>query len=244
MTCARSSSAARRSGYYSHWVLTEAQGQTFADVEIGIEPIGLHGRVAQRAFPKSEAAQVRKIASTRASGRALSPGEAPRGIDRPVADSTAEDLDPDRVAGELPHQRRARLRRDRASSSAAASRRGVRARRRDRLLRHRRAGVRRHRPGHLGDVRGPQPIWPQGKKAKEGSPEPYPWRVEAEPVICPRRGRLRPRRGAGRGARARRQVAAEHWHLAFQGQLRTIGEADATPAARAAVGARAPAASR
>ena len=28
------------SGYYSHWRLTEAQGQTFADVEVGVEPIG------------------------------------------------------------------------------------------------------------------------------------------------------------------------------------------------------------
>ncbi len=35
----------QRSGYYSHWWLTEAQGQTFTDVEIGIEPIGLLGRV-------------------------------------------------------------------------------------------------------------------------------------------------------------------------------------------------------
>jgi uncharacterized protein YndB with AHSA1/START domain len=26
------------SGYYSHWILTEARGNTFADVEMGIEP--------------------------------------------------------------------------------------------------------------------------------------------------------------------------------------------------------------
>jgi hypothetical protein len=26
------------SGYYSHWILTEARGDTFADVEIGMEP--------------------------------------------------------------------------------------------------------------------------------------------------------------------------------------------------------------
>ena len=55
----------------------------------------------------------------------------------------------------------------------------VRARRRDRLLHHRRAGVRRHRKGPLGDVRGPDPIWPQGRKKH---PEDYPWRVEAEPL--------------------------------------------------------------
>ena len=28
----------QRSGYYSHWVLTEAQDSTFMEVEIGIEP--------------------------------------------------------------------------------------------------------------------------------------------------------------------------------------------------------------
>ena len=40
---ARDQAALPASGYYSHWRLTEAQGQTFADVEIGVEPIGLHG---------------------------------------------------------------------------------------------------------------------------------------------------------------------------------------------------------
>ncbi len=34
-------------GYYSHWRLTEAQDQTFADVEIGIDPNGVPGRVKQ-----------------------------------------------------------------------------------------------------------------------------------------------------------------------------------------------------
>jgi uncharacterized protein YndB with AHSA1/START domain len=29
------------SGYYSHWILTEARGSTFADVEMGIEPPSL-----------------------------------------------------------------------------------------------------------------------------------------------------------------------------------------------------------
>ncbi len=27
-----------RSGYYSHWLLTEARGDTFVDLEVGIEP--------------------------------------------------------------------------------------------------------------------------------------------------------------------------------------------------------------
>ena len=35
------------SGYYSRWLLTEARGNTFADVEMGVEPVsGLQGRVA------------------------------------------------------------------------------------------------------------------------------------------------------------------------------------------------------
>lgn len=33
------------SGYYSRWVLTEARGNTFADVEMGIEPPGLLANV-------------------------------------------------------------------------------------------------------------------------------------------------------------------------------------------------------
>jgi hypothetical protein len=34
------------SGYYSHWLLTEARGDTFAEVEVGVEPIGgMQGRV-------------------------------------------------------------------------------------------------------------------------------------------------------------------------------------------------------
>ena len=35
------------SGYYSHWRLTEAQGGTFTEVQLGVEPIGLHGQVAR-----------------------------------------------------------------------------------------------------------------------------------------------------------------------------------------------------
>lgn len=46
------------SGYYSHWRLTEAQGQTFADVEIGVEPIGLMGRIARVATTKGQLREV------------------------------------------------------------------------------------------------------------------------------------------------------------------------------------------
>jgi Polyketide cyclase / dehydrase and lipid transport len=35
------------SGFYSHWLLTEARGSTFADVELGVEPMpGLQARAA------------------------------------------------------------------------------------------------------------------------------------------------------------------------------------------------------
>jgi hypothetical protein len=40
------------SGFYSHWVLTSAQGGTFAEVELGVEPIGLQGRVAEALHTK------------------------------------------------------------------------------------------------------------------------------------------------------------------------------------------------
>ena len=49
----------QRTGYYSHWRLTEAQGQTFADLELGVEPIGLFGRVIGVALTKNE---MRKMA--------------------------------------------------------------------------------------------------------------------------------------------------------------------------------------
>jgi hypothetical protein len=48
----------QRSGYYSHWKLTEAQGQTFADVELGVEPIGAHGQVARMLFTKKQMREV------------------------------------------------------------------------------------------------------------------------------------------------------------------------------------------
>jgi uncharacterized protein YndB with AHSA1/START domain len=37
------------SGFYSHWLLTEAQGGTFAELELGVEPIQQRRGVAARA---------------------------------------------------------------------------------------------------------------------------------------------------------------------------------------------------
>lgn len=68
------------------------------------------------------------------------------------------------------------------------------------------------------------PIWPQGTKRK---PEDYPWRVRAEPaVVCPEE-RFIPAEELLDDLEHVRKWPREHWHLAFQGQLRTIGEADA-----------------
>jgi predicted RNA-binding protein len=68
------------------------------------------------------------------------------------------------------------------------------------------------------------PIWPQGKKKK---PEPYPWRVEAEPVLVLAEEEFVPAEELVTELEHVRKWPPDHWHLAFQGQLRTIGEADA-----------------
>ncbi len=67
-----------------------------------------------------------------------------------------------------------------------------------------------------------EPIWPQGKKN-----EPYPWRVEAEPVLVLPEEDFVPAEELAPELEHVRKWPAEHWQLAFQGQLRTIGEADA-----------------
>jgi predicted RNA-binding protein len=68
------------------------------------------------------------------------------------------------------------------------------------------------------------PVWPQGRKRK---PEAYPWRVEAQPVIVLAEERFIPAEELAAELEHVRKWPPEHWHLAFQGQLRTIGESDA-----------------
>jgi hypothetical protein len=80
------------------------------------------------------------------------------------------------------------------------------------------------------------PIWPQGKKRY---PEAYPWRVEAEPVVVLDEPAFVPAESLVDELEHVRKWPAEHWHLAFQGQLRTISDADA-----ALLGARLEAAAR
>jgi predicted RNA-binding protein len=69
-----------------------------------------------------------------------------------------------------------------------------------------------------------EPIWPQGKKKH---PEDYPWRVEAEPVAILDEGSFVPAEELVDRLEHARKWPAEHWHLAFQGQLRTVSEQDA-----------------
>jgi hypothetical protein len=68
------------------------------------------------------------------------------------------------------------------------------------------------------------PIWPQGKKKH---PEDYPWRVEGEPVLVLEEEDFVPAESLLGELEHLGKWPAAHWHLAFQGQLRTISEADA-----------------
>lgn len=68
-----------------------------------------------------------------------------------------------------------------------------------------------------------QPVWP----GKPGKVDAYPWRFETVPVVVLDEDRLVP---AAELAGELDHVAkwpAEHWQLAFQGQLRPVSERDA-----------------
>jgi EVE domain len=76
------------------------------------------------------------------------------------------------------------------------------------------------------------PIWPQGRSSTAattaaGSTEPYPWRVEAEPVLVLPEDEFVPAEELVADLEHVRKWPLDHWHLAFQGQLRTIGASDA-----------------
>jgi predicted RNA-binding protein len=68
------------------------------------------------------------------------------------------------------------------------------------------------------------PIWRQSTKR---TPEDHPWRVEAEPVAILEEDVFIPAEELAAELERVRKWAAEHWQLAFQGQLHTVGEADA-----------------
>lgn len=83
-----------------------------------------------------------------------------------------------------------------------------------------------------------EPLWP----GKPGNPDPYPWRFRTEPELILDEGEMLPAEEVKDELEHVRKWPAEHWKLAFQGQLRTVSEADAElllSRMRAAAGARA-----
>jgi predicted RNA-binding protein len=72
-------------------------------------------------------------------------------------------------------------------------------------------------------------IWP----GKPGKADPYPWRFETEPELILEEERFVPAEDLAGQLEHVRKWPAEHWHLAFQGQLRTVSSADAVTLRRA-----------
>ena len=66
-------------------------------------------------------------------------------------------------------------------------------------------------------------IWP----GKPGKVDAYPWRFETEPEIVLDEDDFVPAVELAGELEHVRKWPAEHWHLAFQGQLRTVPPADA-----------------
>jgi hypothetical protein len=67
------------------------------------------------------------------------------------------------------------------------------------------------------------PVWP----GKPGKVDPYPWRFETEPEIVLEEDDFVPAVEFVGDLEHIAKWPAEHWHLAFQGQLRTVSDADA-----------------
>ena len=65
-------------------------------------------------------------------------------------------------------------------------------------------------------------IWP----GKPGKADAYPWRFETEPVVTLEEGRFLPAEELAGELEHVRKWPAEHWQLAFQGQLRTVSADD------------------
>ena len=66
-------------------------------------------------------------------------------------------------------------------------------------------------------------IWP----GKPGKVDPYPWRFATEPELVLDEGDFLPAEDVALELEHVSKWPAEHWHLAFQGQLRTVSDADA-----------------
>jgi predicted RNA-binding protein len=66
-------------------------------------------------------------------------------------------------------------------------------------------------------------LWP----GKPGKAESYPWRFETEPELMLEEDDFVPAVELAGELEHVRKWPAEHWQLAFQGQLRTVSDADA-----------------
>ena len=66
-------------------------------------------------------------------------------------------------------------------------------------------------------------VWP----GKPGKVDAYPWRFETEPVLVLDEDQFVPAVDLAPELEHVGKWPAEHWHLAFQGQLRTVSDADA-----------------
>jgi hypothetical protein len=66
-------------------------------------------------------------------------------------------------------------------------------------------------------------IWP----GKPGNPDPYPWRFETAPEIVLDEEDFVPAVELAGELEHVRKWPADHWHLAFQGQLRAVSDSDA-----------------
>ena len=68
-----------------------------------------------------------------------------------------------------------------------------------------------------------EPVWP----GKPGDPDPYPWRFECEPELVLDESDWLPAEDVKGELEHVAKWPAEHWKLAFQGQLRAVTESDA-----------------
>jgi hypothetical protein len=66
------------------------------------------------------------------------------------------------------------------------------------------------------------PLWP----GKPGAPDPYPWRFPSEPEVVLDQADWVPAESFVGRLEHMAKWPAEHWRLAFQGQVRTISERD------------------
>lgn len=67
------------------------------------------------------------------------------------------------------------------------------------------------------------PVWP----GKPGKADPYPWRFTTEPELVLEERDWLPAEALADQLEHVRKWPREHWKLAFQGQLRTVSDADA-----------------